>query len=429
MEECILHKRKSGLNGTIKVPGDKSITHRSVMFGGLAEGETTVVDFLDSEDCRSTMSCMEQLGVQINEQEGQLTIKGVGASGLTEPVNVLDVGNSGTTARLLSGILAGFPIYSVLAGDESIHRRPMSRVVNPLREMGATIKGREDGRLAPISIIGGNTKGIYYNSPIASAQVKSALLLCGLNSEGKTVVNEPHISRDHTERMLKSFGAEVIREGTRVEIQGGQKLVGTKIQIPADISSAAFFMVAAAITPNSSIKLLNVGLNPTRTGIIDVLKRMGATFSITNERMLNEEPVGDIEVSYSRMQGIEISGDIIPRLIDELPVIALLASQSEGLTTIKDASELRFKETDRIAAVAEQLNNIGITVEPTEDGMIVKGSQTVTGGVASSLGDHRIGMMLAVASCISENPISINQMSAVNISYPNFVRDLNYLSE
>lgn len=429
MEERTLSRRENGLNGTLKVPGDKSVTHRAVMFGGLAEGRTIVHDYLDSADCRSTMRCMEQLGVQVEETDKTLYIHGVGVNGLKEPVNVLDVGNSGTTIRLLAGILAGTPIYSVLVGDASIHRRPMSRVTVPLRQMGAMIQGREDGKLAPISINGGNTEGIHYNSPIASAQVKSAILLCGLNSEGTTMVTEPYVSRDHTERMLKSFGAEVVKNDTTVEIPGGQRLKGTEIHVPSDISSAAFFMVAAAITPNSSVTLEKVGLNPTRTGIIDVLEKMGATFQITKERYLNEEPVGDILISYSQLKGTEIDGEIIPRLIDELPVIALLASQAEGVTTIKDASELRFKETDRIEAVVNQLRNIGVQVEPTEDGMIIEGKQTVVGGKANSLGDHRIGMMLAVASCISQESITIENIAAVGISYPNFLEDMDLLSE
>jgi 3-phosphoshikimate 1-carboxyvinyltransferase len=429
MEERTLSRRENGLTGTLKVPGDKSVTHRAVMFGGLAEGRTIVHDYLDSADCRSTMRCMEQLGVHVEKTEKTLHIQGVGEDGLKEPVNVLDVGNSGTTIRLLAGILAGTPIYSVLVGDASIHRRPMSRVTVPLRQMGVMIQGREDGKLAPISINGGNTEGIHYISPIASAQVKSAILLCGFNSKGTTSVTEPYVSRDHTERMLESFGAEVVRNDTTVEISGGQRLKGTEIHVPADISSAAFFMVAAAITPNSSVTLEKVGLNPTRTGIIEVFEKMGATFHISNEQSYNEEPVGDILVSYSRLKGTEIDGGIIPRLIDELPVIALLASQAEGVTTIKDASELRYKETDRIEAVVNQLRNIGIQVEPTEDGMIIEGKQTVIGGKANSLGDHRIGMMLAVASCISQETITIENISAVGISYPNFLEDLDLLSE
>ncbi|MGM7701673.1 3-phosphoshikimate 1-carboxyvinyltransferase [Pseudalkalibacillus sp. Hm43] len=429
MEEHTLAKREKGLQGTLKVPGDKSVTHRSIMFGGMAEGKTIVRDFLDSADCRSTMRCMKQLGVQIEQLGSELHIVGVGRGGLKEPEHVLDVGNSGTTIRLMTGILAGAPIYSVLVGDDSIHRRPMSRVVDPLRQMGADIHGREDGRLAPISIKGGKTRGIRYESPIASAQVKSALLLCGLNSEGTTTVKEPYVSRDHTERMLKSFGVEVMREGTSVQIKGGQKLKGTDVQVPSDISSAAFFMVAAAITPGSSIRLEKVGLNPTRTGIMDVLEKMGATYSISNEQTINEEPIGDIDVSYSKLRGTEINGEIIPRLIDEIPVIALLASQAEGITTIKDASELRYKETDRIAAITDQLKNIGIDIEPTEDGMIIHGKQKVKGGNADSLGDHRIGMMLAIASCISESPVTVRDVSAIGVSYPNFLNDLESLSE
>jgi 3-phosphoshikimate 1-carboxyvinyltransferase len=415
------------LIGALEVPGDKSISHRAVMLGSIAEGITTVKHFLPGEDCLSTIACFEKMGVQIERNEDYVKINGVGYQGLQEPLGILDVGNSGTTTRLLLGILAGLPFYACLIGDESIAKRPMKRVTGPLRQMGAFIDGREDGQFTPISIRGGNLKGMKYTSNVASAQVKSAILLAGLKAEGTTTIIEPHKSRDHTERMLKAFGVDVQVDNLTVSLTGNQKLTGTSIYVPGDISSAAFLLVAAAIVPNSSLVIKNVGVNPSRTGIIDVLKQMGANISLENMTENNYEQHADIHISYSSLKGIEISGEMIPRLIDEIPIIALLASQAEGTTTIKDARELKVKETNRINTVVDELAKLGAKIEPTEDGMIIYGKSSLRAGEVNSHGDHRIGMMLAIASFVSKGEMAIQNTEAIAVSYPTFFEDINEL--
>jgi len=422
-----IHPSNANLHGELKVPGDKSISHRAVMLGSIADGKTTVSGFLPGEDCISTIQCFRALGVKIEQQNDQVTIYGKGLDGLKEPETVLNVGNSGTTNRLLLGLLSGRPFHAILLGDESIAKRPMDRVAIPLRKMGAHIDGRENGKYPPIAVRGGNLKGIDYESPVASAQVKSAILLAGLQAEGTTSVTEPSVSRDHTERMLKSFGVNVRRNGTTVSIEGKQTLKATHINVPADISSAAFFIVAALITKNSSIILKDVGINPTRSGILDALIAMGANIQIKNKRMFNDEPVADLHVSSSELKNIEIKGDIIPRLIDEIPILALAATQAEGTMAIKNAEELKVKETNRIDAVATQLNRLGANIEPTDDGMIIHGKSNLKGGAVDSLGDHRIGMMLAVASLVCENETTLENESCINISYPNFFEDFQKL--
>lgn len=417
------------LTGKLKVPGDKSISHRAIMLAAVAEGETTVSGFLPGEDCLRTIECFEKLGVKIVKQGDRVTVSGKGWSGLKEPSAILDVGNSGTTIRLLLGILAGQSFHSVLLGDESIGKRPMDRVTKPLRSMGALIDGRRNGSLTPLSIRGGQLKGVTYHSPVASAQVKSAILLAGLQANGVTMVSEPYLSRDHTERMLSAFGVDIRREETTVSIKGRQPLQATDIQIPADISSAAFFIVAAAITPGSDITLLNVGMNPTRSGIVDVLRAMGASLTIQNKRKYNNEPVADIRVRYSHLKNVEISGEMIPRLIDEIPIISLAATQADGEMVIKDAAELKVKETDRIDATVQQLKLLGGRAKATDDGMIISGKTELKGGKVNSLGDHRIGMMLAVASLIANNHVTLENDEAINISYPNFFADLNKLKK
>ncbi|WP_096200926.1 3-phosphoshikimate 1-carboxyvinyltransferase [Bacillus sp. FJAT-45350] len=424
-----VNKAKQGLIGELNVPGDKSISHRAVMFGALANGTTTVEGFLPGEDCLSTIACFRKLGVSIEQTEDRVTVEGKGWFGLQEPCDILDVGNSGTTTRLMLGILATQPFHSVVIGDESIGKRPMSRVTVPLREMGAQIDGRNSGDLAPLSIRGGNTKGIHFQSKVASAQVKSAILLAGMNSTGETKVTEPHLSRDHTERMLEAFGATVERDGLTVSVQGGQELTAQHVIVPGDISSAAFFLVAGAIVPNSQITLKNVGVNPTRTGIIDVLQKMGASLTITNERTANGEPVADLKISTSSLKGVEISGDIIPRLIDEIPVIALLATQAEGQTIIKDAEELKVKETNRIDTVVSELKKLGASIRATDDGMIIEGGSSLTGAVTSSHGDHRIGMTLAVAGCLTDGEVTIEGSEAIAVSYPSFFEHLESLDK
>ncbi|MBJ8070186.1 3-phosphoshikimate 1-carboxyvinyltransferase [Bacillus mycoides] len=416
--------RKNSLNGKIVVPGDKSISHRSVMFGAIAEGTTKVSNFLLGEDCLSTIACFQKLGVQIEQSGNDVTIYGKGLANLQEPKEVLDVGNSGTTIRLMLGILANTPFHSTIIGDASIGKRPMKRVTDPLSKMNAQIDGRENGQYTPLSIRGGKVKGMHYHSPVASAQVKSAVLLAGLQGEGVTTVTEPMQSRDHTERMLRAFGCTVDVNGRTVSLQGGQQLKGADIEVPGDVSSAAFFLVAGAIVQNSKLVLENVGLNPTRTGILDVLTKMGALISINHIRNEEFEPCGDIMIETSKLKGIEIGGTLIPRLIDEIPVIALLATQAEGITVIKNAEELKVKETNRIDTVVDELGKLGAKIEPTSDGMIIYGKQSLKGNTVNSHGDHRIGMMLAIASCIIDGEVKIENSDAVAVSYPKFFEQL-----
>jgi len=419
----------SALRGTIYVPGDKSISHRAVMLGSIAQGTTTISNFLAGEDCLSTIDCFRKMGVAITQNGMDVIVEGKGIEGLKEPTEILNVGNSGTTTRLLLGILAGCPFHACLIGDESIAKRPMARVTKPLSRMGARIDGRDGGSYTPLSIRGGNLQPIHYNSPVASAQVKSAVLLAGLMADGTTTVTEPMKSRDHTERMVRLFGGEVAVDGLTVTVSGKQQLKGTDVYVPGDISSAAFFLVAGAIVPNSEIVLKNVGLNPTRTGIIDVLQQMGADLTIENVRNEETEPIGDITIRTSMLKAIEIGGSLIPRLIDEIPVIALLATQAEGTTIIKDAHELKVKETDRIATVVSELRKLGADVEATEDGIIIHGKTRLhsTNRVVESHGDHRIGMMLAIASCITEGNVTLSRSEAIAVSYPNFFDHLQSL--
>ncbi|PGY14015.1 3-phosphoshikimate 1-carboxyvinyltransferase [Bacillus sp. AFS031507] len=417
----------NGLNGKITIPGDKSISHRSVMFGSIAYGETKVTNFLPGEDCLSTISCFRKLGVTIEESDNQLRIIGKGFEGLTEPTEVLDVGNSGTTIRLLMGILAGRPFFSSLVGDESIGKRPMTRVTNPLSEIGARIDGRKDGSFTPISIRGGGLKPVNYHLPVASAQVKSALILAGLQAEGQSIIIEPEETRDHTERMIKKFGGEIHKDNQKIMVKGGQKLTATSIHVPGDISSAAFFLVAGAVIPDSEIVLKNVGLNPTRTGIIEVMEKMGADLEIVQNEETSFEPFGDLTIKTSSLKGTVIEGDLIPKLIDEIPIIALLATQAEGTTIIKDAEELKVKETNRIDTVVNELKKLGAKIEATEDGMIIYGKSVLSGGTVSSHGDHRIGMMLAIAALLCKNEAELVNPEAISVSYPNFFAHLNSL--
>ncbi|WP_369900362.1 3-phosphoshikimate 1-carboxyvinyltransferase [Bacillus manliponensis] len=422
-----LTKCEGGLRGTIEIPGDKSISHRAVMFGAIGEGKTKISNFLEGEDCLSTISCFQKLGVTIEQSGNDVTVYGKGIGGLIEPSDILDVGNSGTTIRLMLGVLANAPFYCTIIGDNSIGKRPMKRVTVPLREMGAKIDGREDGQFTPLSIRGGDVKGMHYDSPVASAQVKSAILLAGLQGEGVTSVTEPMKSRDHTERMLRAFGCNVHVDGLTVSVQGGQTLLGTIVEVPGDISSAAFFLAAGAIVPNSKIVLKNVGLNETRTGILEVLEKMGANISIENKRNEQFEPSGDITIQTSYLKGIEIGGTLIPKLIDEIPIIALLATQAEGTTIIKDAEELKVKETNRIDTVVNELQKLGARIEATDDGMMIYGKTTLQGNCVNSYGDHRIGMMLAIASCIADGAVEIENSDAVAVSYPNFFEQLDGL--
>lgn len=427
MASLKLRTNINSLFGEVIIPGDKSISHRSVMFGSIAHGETRVTNFLPGDDCLSTIACFRQLGVTIEEGEDHLLIIGNGFDGLTEPKEVLDVGNSGTTIRLLMGILAGRPFFSSLVGDESIGKRPMTRVTEPLKKMGAMIDGRTNGAYTPISLRGGNISPIHYHLPVASAQVKSALILAGLQADGESTIIEAAETRDHTERMIRKFGGELQKDNRVIKVKGGQKLTASTIHVPGDISSAAFFLVAGGIVPESEIVLKNVGLNPTRTGIIEVMKNMGADLQIIETEENSFEPVGDLIIKTSNLIGTVVEGELIPKLIDEIPIIALLATQAEGKTIIKDAEELKVKETNRIDTVVQELKKLGASIEATDDGMIIHGKSKLTGGTVSSHGDHRIGMMLAVASLICEDEVILENPEAISVSYPNFFTHLNTL--
>lgn len=427
MESLKLTINMKGLSGSVAVPGDKSISHRSVMFGAISEGITTVSNFLPGDDCLSTIACFRKLGVHIEEQEKELRITGTGFEGLMEPNEFLDVGNSGTTIRLMLGILAGRPFFASLQGDQSIGKRPMTRVTIPLREMGALIDGRKNGEYAPLAIRGGNLKPIHYQMPVASAQVKSSLLFAALQVDGESTIIEKTESRDHTERMIQHFGGEITKEKGVITVKGGQKFIGSHVHVPGDISSAAFFLVAGAIVPESEIILKNVGLNPTRTGIIDVMKSMGADLQLVASEKSAFEPYGDLLIKSSQLKGTTIEGDLIPRLIDEIPVIALLATQAAGTTIIKDAQELKVKETNRIDTVVNELKKLGAKIEATEDGMIIYGNSKLSGGTVSSHGDHRIGMMLSIAAAICQEEVYLENPGAISVSYPDFFTHLNNL--
>lgn len=414
-----------GLKGEITVPGDKSISHRALMLSSIADGDTSIKGLLKGADNMATLNALRQMGVGINEYEnGAVAVQGKGLHGLKESEDVIDAGNSGTTIRLMSGLLAGQNFFSVITGDQYLRKRPMKRVIEPLSRMGAGIFGREGGNKAPLAIIGSKLKGITYASPIASAQVKSAILLAGLYAGGVTVVTEPTLSRDHTERMLACFGAKVNRKATWVSISGGQKLTAREIEVPGDISSAAFFMVAALITKNSELLIKNVGINPTRTGIIDILKQMGGKLDILNQREVSGEPAGDILVKSSRLKCVEIKGDIIPRAIDELPIVAVAAAFAQGTTKIRDAKELRVKESDRIGTMAANLRELGITATEYEDGMDIEGGvpKAAPGSAFNSHGDHRVAMSMIVAGLASDREIVVYDTACIDTSFPGFMK-------
>jgi 3-phosphoshikimate 1-carboxyvinyltransferase len=421
------------LRGTIAVPGDKSISHRAAMLNALADGEATVQNFLAGEDCLSTLSVLRALGVESSLDTGVpapvLWIRGVGLHGLREAADVLDCGNSGTTMRLMSGILAGQPFHSILSGDASLRTRPMARVAAPLREMGARFDGRDGGRLAPLSIRGGDLHGIRYRMPVASAQVKSSVLLAGLFAAGETIVEEQELTRDHTERMLAAMGANIGREGPAVRLTPGATLQPLSMRVPNDISAAAFWMVAASIHPDAEIHLTGVGMNPTRTGIIDVLRSMGADLSIEEERQVAGEPVADIVVRSSRLHGTRIDGQYLLSAIDEVPVLAVAAAFATGTTEICDASELRVKESDRLATTVSELTALGVDVTEHPDGMTIEGGSGVRGGDVQSFGDHRLAMALAAAALAGTGDVRIADAEAVAVSYPAFWEHLEQLSK
>ncbi|MCK6147354.1 3-phosphoshikimate 1-carboxyvinyltransferase [Enterococcus hirae] len=413
---------KNGINGELVIPADKSISHRSIMFGAISKGTTIVNNFLKAEDCLSTIAVFKQLGVRITEKNEQIMIEGKGFEGLTAPSSRLDAGNSGTTMRLVLGILAGCPFTSEIAGDASLNRRPMERVMKPLREMGADLQGTAEAEFPPLKVTGNTLHGIEYHMPIASAQVKSAILFAALQAEGTTKIIEKEQSRNHTEEMIKQFGGKIQVEGKEIIVTGPQQLIGQEVTVPGDISSAAFYLVAASILANSEVLLKQVGINPTRTGILDVLMQMGANIE---ERQLDEQnQAADLIVRSAQLHACEIQGEIIPRLIDELPIIALAATQATGTTIIRDAQELKVKETNRIDATAEELTKMGANIEPTEDGLIIHGPTPLHGATVDSHGDHRIGMMLQIAALLTAEPVELLNPEAVNISYPEFFTDL-----
>ncbi len=410
----------SSLKGEMLVPGDKSISHRSIMLGAIANGVTTVRGFLRGEDNLATMAAFRAMGVRIDDDGQLLSIHGRGLRGLEEPGDVLDCGNSGTSMRLLTGLLAGQSFFSVLSGDQYLRKRPMKRIVEPLSRMGARILGRSQGSLAPLAINGGTLNAIGYDSPVSSAQIKSAIMLAGLYADGETSVREPSLSRDHSERMFSLFGASLETFHNGVTVRGGVELRAQEISVPGDISSAAFFMVAALITPDSELLIRDVGVNPTRTGIIDVLRSMGGNIELLNQREVSAEPVADILVRSSRLTGVRIEGTTVPRAIDEFPAICVAAACAEGTTSIRDARELRVKETDRINAMAVNLRTLGVAVEECEEGMDITGVERLMGGRVESFGDHRIAMSLSVAGLVAADGVSINDIDCVSTSFPGF---------
>ncbi|OIQ60700.1 3-phosphoshikimate 1-carboxyvinyltransferase 1 [Moorella thermoacetica] len=413
------------LEGTIRPPGDKSISHRAAIIGALAEGTTVIDGFLAGADCLSTLNCLRALGVDIAGPDGgRVMVRGRGLDSLGEPEAVLDAGNSGTTMRLLLGVLAGQSFYSVISGDASLRRRPMGRVTGPLRSMGAAIWGRQNGELAPLSVRGGKLEPLAYTLPVASAQVKSALLLAGLFTPGETVITEPCRSRDHSERMLRAAGADLRVEGLRVRLRGRKPLKPLTITVPGDISAAAFFLVAGCLHPRASLILENVNLNPTRTGIIDVLAAMGAPLEVTTGAETGGEPAGSIRVTSGRLQGLEVGGTMIPRLIDEIPVLAVAAALAGGETIIRDAAELKVKESDRIAMVAGELARMGAEIYPRPDGFRIRGVRRLRGAVVDSHGDHRLAMALAVAGLVAEGTTEVRGAECIAVSYPGFTADL-----
>ncbi len=409
------------LHGRLRVPGDKSISHRAVMLGALAEGTTRVTGFLRGEDTLATLAAFRAMGVDAREEGGRLEIEGVGLHGLRAPAGPLDLGNSGTAMRLLCGVLAGQPFDTVLTGDESLSRRPMGRVIEPLTRMGAVIEAAAGG-CPPLHIHGGRVlHGIDYPMPVASAQVKSCLLLAGLYAQGSTCVTEPAPTRDHTERMLAAFGVTLEQEGAKVCVEGGQRLTATTLAVPADLSSAAFFLVGAAIAPGSELRLQGVGINPTRTGVIGILRRMGADIELVDERQEGSEPVADLRVRSSALHGVDIPPELVPLAIDEFPALFIAAACAEGRTRLSGARELRVKESDRIQVMADGLGGLGISCRVFEDGIEIEGGR-LRGGTVDSHGDHRVAMAFAMAALRAEGPIEILDCANVDTSFPGFAR-------
>ena len=416
----------TGLRGKVEIPGDKSISHRCIMLGSIADGTTEVHNFLQGADCRATIDCFRKLGIEIENNGSSVVVHGKGIHGLNAPSEILDVGNSGTTTRLISGILAGQPFDSKLSGDASLNSRPMRRIIEPLTRMGANISSILRNGCAPLYISPGKLTGIHYDSPVASAQVKSCILLAGLYAEGETSVTEPSLSRNHTELMLKEFGAdlhsmhELDSTKATVTIRPCQELYGQKITVPGDISSAAYFIAAGLLVPNSEILILNTGINPTRAGILKVCEDMGADITLLKQRIEGGEPIADILVRTSRLQGTTVEGDIIPTLIDEIPIIAVMAAMAEGTTVIKDAAELKVKETNRIETVVDNLKAMGCDITATDDGIIIHGGKGLHGATIHTLLDHRIAMAFSIAALVADGTTKILDSHCVDVSYPTF---------
>lgn len=424
----MIFKKSTPLRGEIKVPGDKSISHRAVMFGALAKGTTSITNFLKGADCLSTISCFEKMGIEIEQLPSEILIHGKGLHGLNAPETILDAGNSGTTTRLLSGILAGQAFCTTLTGDASIQKRPMTRIITPLSQMGGKIESLSDNGCAPLKITGHPLKPIHYLSPVSSAQVKSCVLLAGMYADGITKVTEPYLSRNHSELMLRSFGADVISEGTTAAITGNPVLEGQKVIVPGDISSAAYFIAAGLLIPGSEILIKDVGINPTRDGILKVCADMGADIQLLNKREYGKEPVADILVKHSELKATVIEGALIPTLIDELPMLAVMAAFAQGTTVIRDAQELKVKESNRLDIIVQHLSAMGADIIPTEDGMEIHGGKPLKGAVLDSYMDHRIAMSFAVAGMAADGETEILNASCVDISYPEFYRDMAAIS-
>lgn len=416
------------LRGELTVPGDKSISHRAIMFGSLAEGTTEITNFLQGADCLSTIACFRHMGIEIENTTERILVHGKGLHGLRKPDCILDVGNSGTTTRLISGILAGQDFEVSLTGDDSIQSRPMGRIIRPLSEMGANIESVKGNGCAPLRIRPGKLHAIRYNSPVASAQVKSCVLLAGMYaSGGETSVTEPSLSRNHTELMLSYFGADVSSAGTTAVIQPEPRLTAQKVEVPGDISSAAYFIAAALMVPGSEILIRNVGINPTRDGILRVVRAMGGRIELLNERKMGGEPAADLLVRHSALHGTVIEGDLIPTLIDEIPIIAILAACADGTTVIRNAEELKVKESNRLDIMVTELARMGVDIEGTDDGMIIRGGRPLQGTAVDSRLDHRIAMSFAVAGLAAEGTTEVLRADCVDISYPGFYRDLESL--
>ena len=424
----MIFKKSTPLRGELAVPGDKSISHRAVMFGALAKGTTSITNFLKGADCLSTISCFEKMGIEIEQLPSEILIHGKGLHGLNAPETILDAGNSGTTTRLLSGILAGQAFCTTLTGDASIQKRPMTRIITPLSQMGGKIESLSDNGCAPLKITGHPLKPIHYLSPVSSAQVKSCVLLAGMYADGITKVTEPYLSRNHSELMLRSFGADVISEGTTAAITGNPVLEGQKVIVPGDISSAAYFIAAGLLIPGSEILIKDVGINPTRDGILKVCADMGADIQLLNKREYGKEPVADILVKHSELKATVIEGALIPTLIDELPMLAVMAAFAQGTTVIRDAQELKVKESNRLDIIVQHLSAMGADIIPTEDGMEIHGGKPLKGAVLDSYMDHRIAMSFAVAGMAADGETEILNASCVDISYPEFYRDMAAIS-